>query len=158
MGEQVDVRLTVSTVEILLRGRRVASHLRSYQRGRHTTDPAHMPESHRRHSEWPPHRLLHWAEKTGPMTAAFFQGVMESRRHPEQGYRSCLGILRLGKHYGPQRLEAACKRALTVRAFSYRSVESILKNGLDSRPLPESTPSPPDRRQHDNLRGPDYYQ
>lgn len=158
VGEQVDVRLTVSTVEILLRGRRVASHLRSYQRGRHTTDPAHMPESHRRHSEWPPHRLLQWAEKTGPMTAAFFQGVMESRRHPEQGYRSCLGILRLGKHYGPQRLEAACKRALTVRAFSYRSVESILKNGLDSRPLPDSTPSPPDRRQHDNLRGPDYYQ
>lgn len=82
---------------------------------------------------------------------------MESRRHPEQGYRSCLGILRLGTRYGPQRVEAACKRALSARALSYRSVESILKLGLDGKPLPEPAPATA-QRHHENLRGPDYYQ
>ena len=157
VGETVDIRLTASTVEILLRGRRITSHLRSFLRGRHTTKNEHMPESHRRHSEWPPHRLLNWAGKTGPNTVALFQGVMESRPHPEQGYRSCLGILRLGRRYGAERVEAACKRALSVRALSYRSVESILKHGLDSKPLPETAPMTANR-QHENLRGPNYYQ
>ena len=83
---------------------------------------------------------------------------MESRPHPEHGYRSCLGIIRLGKRYGSGRLEAACRRALTVRALSYRSVESILKHGLDQKPLPETRSHPVDRRHHENLRGPDYYQ
>lgn len=145
-------------VEIFLRGRRVASHLRSYVRGRHTTDPAHRPESHRRHLEWPPERIVSWAEKTGPETAALVKGVMESRPHPEQGYRTCLGIIRLGKRYGDRRLEAACGRALSVRALSYRSVESILKNGLDHKPLPTAGVRPADRRHHENLRGPGYYQ
>jgi transposase len=158
VGEKVAVRLTVSTVEICLRGRRVASHLRSYLRGRHTTDPAHRPESHRRHGEWPPHRIINWAAETGPQTAALVKGVLEGRPHPEQGYRSCLGIIHLGKRYGPVRLEAACRRALTVRALSYRSVESILKHGLDSQPLPDPVTTIPNRRPHDNLRGPDYYQ
>jgi transposase len=157
-GERVDLRLTASVVEIFLCGKRIASHLRSYQRGRHTTDPAHRPESHRRHLDWPPERLVSWAEKTGPQTAALVKGVMESRPHPEHGYRTCLGIMRLGKRYGERRLEAACQRALTVRALSYRSVESILKNGLDQKPLPEHTARPADRRHHENLRGPDYYQ
>jgi transposase len=157
-GERVDVRLTASTVEIFLRGRRIASHLRSYQRGKYTTDPGHRPESHRRHLEWPPDRIVNWAEQTGPETAALVKGIMESRPHPEHGYRTCLGIIRLGKRYGTRRLEAACKRALTVRALSYRSLESILKNGLDQKPLPEHSTRPADRRHHENLRGPDYYQ
>ncbi|MDQ6920260.1 MAG: hypothetical protein M3170_01510 [Candidatus Dormibacteraeota bacterium] len=146
-GERVDVRLTASTVEIFLRGRRIASHLRSYLRCRHTTDPAHRPESHRRHLEWPPERLVSWAEATGPQTAALVNGILEARPHPEHGYRSCLGIIRLGKRYGERRLEAACKRALTVRALSYRSVESILKHGLDQKPLPD-TPAPLADRRH----------
>lgn len=158
VGERVDVRFTASVVEIFLRGQRVASHLRSYRAGRFTTDPSHRPDSHRRHLEWPPHRLVTWAEKTGPQTAALVKGVMESRPHPEQGYRTCLGIMRLGKRYGERRLEAACHRALSVRALSYRSVESILKNGLDQKPLPDHSARPVDRRHHDNLRGPDYYQ
>ena len=157
VGETTDVRFTASVVEIFLRGRRVTSHLRSFRRGSHTTKPEHMPEAHRRHSDWPPHRLLGWAEQTGPSTVELFKGVMESRRHPEQGFRSCLGILRLGKRYGPQRVEAACQRALTVRALSLRSVESILRHGLDSKPLPEAAPARP-RQQHENLRGPNYYQ
>ena len=87
-GERIDVRLTATTVENFLRGRRIASHLRSYFRGRHTTDPGHRPESHRRHLEWPPERLVSWAETTGPETAALVKGIMEARPHPEHGYRS----------------------------------------------------------------------
>ena len=157
VGETVEVRLTVSAVEILHRGRRLTSHLRSFRRGGHTTKSEHMPEAHRRNSKWPPHRLLNWAGQTGPNTAAMFQGVMESRRHPEQGYRSCLGIMSLGKRYGAERLEAACKRALTVRALSLRSVESILKNGLDRQPLTDDAIVNQPRRQHENLRGPSHY-
>ncbi len=156
VGQQVEVRLTASVVEVFLRHRRVASHLRSLRRGQHTTDPAHMPASHRRHLEWTPSRIENWAEKTGPATAELVRGVMESRPHPEQGYRACLGILRLGKRFGDQRLEAASRRALAIRAFSFHSVESILKTGLDRQPLPTSSPSAPARR-HQNLRGAGYY-
>ena len=156
VGELCDVRLTASTVEIFLRGRRIASHLRSYKRGGFTTEPSHMPESHRRHLEWTPSRIVSWARQTGPATGEFAEGILESRSHPEQGYRSCLGIMRLGRRYGGERLEAACKRALTVRAFSYRSVESILKNGLDRHPLPDQPRLLP-HRLHENLRGPHYY-
>lgn len=153
--EVVDVRISATTVEIFRRGRRVASHLRSREGGRHTTASEHMPEAHRRHLEWTPGRIVRWAEGTGPQTAALVMAVMESRPHPEQGYRSCLGIMRLGKRYGDDRLEAACTRALAVSALSYRSIESILKTGLDRQPLPEALPLLP--RSHEFLRGPDYY-
>lgn len=156
VGEHCDVRLSAATVEIFLRGRRIASHLRSSVRGRHTTTSEHMPESHRRHLEWTPARIVRWAEDTGPQTASLVKAVMEERPHPEQGYRSCLGIMRLGRRFGEARLEAACTRALSVRAHSYRSVESILKNGLDSQPLPEPAPQPVPRA-HENVRGPGYY-
>lgn len=157
VGESCDVRLTATTVEALLRGRRVASHRRSFERG-YTTLPEHMPESHRRHLEWTPGRIVGWAAKTGPQTAALVDMIMRTKPHPEQGYRSCLGILRLEKRYGSARLEAACARGVAIRAFSYRSLESILKNGLDSQPLPTpATPSTPPRR-HDNVRGANYYQ
>jgi len=156
VGQLCDLRLSASTVEIFQRGRRVASHVRSFQRGRHTTDPAHMPDAHRRHREWTPGRIISWAEKTGPATAQLAQGILESRPHPEQGYRACLGIVRLGDRYGAERVEAACQRALAVRAFSYRSVESILKTGLDRQPLHAERPARL-HRHHQNLRGPDYY-
>jgi transposase len=115
-----------------------------------------MPESHRRHLEWTPGRIVSWAQKTGPATAQLTEGIMKSRPHPEQGYRSCLGIMRLSKRFGDARLEAACKRALSVRAFSYRSVESILKNGLDRQPLPEQA-APTRHRPHANVRGATHY-
>jgi transposase len=156
VGQVCEVRLSAASVEIFRRGRRIASHVRSYQRGRHSTDPAHMPDAHRRHQEWTPGRILHWAEKTGPATAELTRGILESRPHPEQGFRSCLGILRLGERYGAERVEAACRRALAVRAFSYRSLESILKSGLDRQPLPAQRPLRVHRR-HDNLRGAGYY-
>ncbi len=156
VGEQVDVRLSAVTVELYLRGRRIASHLRSSVPGRYTTEREHMPASHRAHLDWTPERIVRWAEETGPQTAALARGILESRPHPEQGYRSCLGILRLGRRYGAERLEAAATRALAVRSLSYRSVESILKIGLDRQPLPATPLSGPAPR-HDNLRGPAYY-
>jgi transposase len=155
--EHVDVRVTATTVEAFLRGRRVASHKRSFVRGGHTTVNEHMPAAHRAHQEWTPSRIVRWAENSGPQTATLVDGVMRAKPHPKQGYRSCLGILRLGKRYGPERLEAACGRALAIRSFSYRSVESILKNGLDRQPLPTATRPSPAPRSHDYVRGPAYY-
>lgn len=156
VGARVDVRSTTTVVEVFHKARRVASHLRSYLRGRHTTDPAHMPESHRRHAEWTPSRILSWAERTGPATASLCEAIMAGRPHPEQGYRSCLGIIRLAGRYGTPRLEAAATRALAARALSYRSVESILRTGLDSQPLGAPGPARP-HPHHPNLRGPSYY-
>ena len=156
IGETCDVRLTAAVVEIFLRSRRIASHLRSYKRGGFTTDSSHMPESHRRHLEWTPSRIVSWGQKVGPATGEFAEGVLKSKPHPEQGFRSCLGIMRLGKQYGDDRLEAACRRALSARAFSYRSVESILKTGLDRQPLPEQPRVRP-HPMHENVRGPNYY-
>lgn len=156
-GERVDIRASARTIEVFARGRRVASHLRSAAAGRHTTESAHMPESHRRHLEWTPGRLVAWGEQTGPATGALVSAILHSRPHPEQGFRSCLGIFRLGRRHGEARLEAACARALTVGALSYRSVDSILKGGLDQAPLPEP---PPVRatRTHANVRGPAAYE
>jgi transposase len=156
VGQQLDLRLTATTVEAFFRGNRVASHLRSFRPYAFTTDPAHMPASHRAHREWTPGRILRWARASGPRTAELVEGVLGARPHPEQGYRSCLGILRLGQRYGVARLEAACARALALRAHSYRSVESILKTGLDRQPLPPPAPPAP-ARPHANLRGPGYY-
>ena len=116
-----------------------------------------MPESHRRHLEWSPGRIVRWAEQTGPATGALVAAILASRPHPEQGYRSCLGILRLGRRYGPERLEAAAVRALAIGARSYRSVESILRTGLDRQPLPDAPASGPARR-HENVRGGTYYE
>ncbi|HWQ69098.1 MAG TPA: IS21 family transposase [Patescibacteria group bacterium] len=157
--ERVDVRRTALTVEIFHRGQRVAAHLRSHARGQHTTITAHMPKAHQAHREWSPSRLIAWAESVGPQTAALVEAILHSRPHPEQGYRSCLGILRLARRDGAPRLEAACARALAAGARSYRHVEAILKHGLDRSPLPEAGPVPPTRSVvHDQLRGSTYYQ
>ncbi|NIS62491.1 MAG: IS21 family transposase [Proteobacteria bacterium] len=157
--ERVDVRLTDTTVEIFFKSRRVALHCRSYRRGRHTTLATHMPKSHQKYLEWTPSRLIRWAGQIGPHTQNLVACILENRPHPEQGYRSCLGLLRLGKRYCPERLEAACARALAFKAYSYRNVESILKKGLDQQPL---NPSSPQTRlplvEHENLRGREYYQ
>jgi transposase len=156
IGEVLDVRLSATTVEVLFRHRRVASHVRSYRPG-YTTDPAHMPGSHRRYASWAPARIVSWARKTGPATAKLAEAVLASRPHPEQGFRTCLGIMRLGERYGAERLEAAAERALALRSYTYRSVESVLRHGLDRQPLPaERAPAPP-LPAHANVRGPGYY-
>ena len=154
--KQLDVRITQHTVECFHRGQRVASHRRSLNKGRHTTVPAHMPEAHRQVGEWTPQRLANWAAKTGQATEKLISTVLTSRRHPQQAYLSCLGILRLGKAYGDDRLEAACRRALILGSHGYKSIESILKHRLDDQPLAEQQELalPED---HDNIRGPSYY-
>ena len=133
-------------------------HRRSPQAGGFTTIPEHMPHAHRAHLEWSPTRLIRWGATVGPHTAALVEQILASRPHPEQGYRSCLGLLRLAKQYGPERVEAASGRAVAVGARSYRHVEAMLKHGLDRVPLEADDPPPSPRRVHDNVRGPAYYQ
>jgi transposase len=153
----VEVRLTTTTVEIFHDGRRVAAHVRSFRKGGFTTEPGHRPKSHQTHLDWSPSRLVRWATKTGPSTAALVQHVLDSRPHPEHGYRACLGILRLGDRYGPERLEAACRRALSIGGTTYRSVKSILEHGLDREPLTEEQTALRLPQAHPHLRGPAYY-
>jgi transposase len=156
VGRRVDVRATTTTVEVFSSSRRVAAHVRSHVAGAHTTDAAHMPKSHRRYAEWTPSRIVEWAKHTGPATAELAQAIMEARPHPEQGYRSVLGIIRLADRYGAERVEAACRRALGLRSFSYRSIEQMLRHGLDQAPLPVTHALRPHPR-HQNLRGATYY-
>lgn len=151
------VRLTATTVECFHKGQRVASHVRSAERGRHTTVVAHLPVAYRQYRAWSPARLIHWAETIGPATAAVAAGIMAGRPHPEQGYRACLGLLRLGRQYGPTRLEAACHRAQALEAFAFKSVQSILQTGLDQQPLPTLATPVPLPREHEHLRGTTYY-
>ena len=155
--EQLWARSTATTVELFHRGRRVASHLRSYVPGRHTTETAHMPAAHQKQAEWTPTRILGWASTVGPMTAALAEAILAERRHPEHGYRSCLGLFRLAKRFGNARVEAACARALAVGARSYRHVESILKHGLDHAPALDVEPREAPSVVHENVRGSDYY-
>jgi transposase len=129
--ESVEVRFTSTTVEVLFKNRRVASHPRSYRQGGFTTLKEHMPKAHQQYLEWTPSRIIRWAAQTGPHTEKLVTRILESKPHPQQGFRSCLGIIRLGKQYSPDRLEAACTYALSIHGFSYKSVQSILKNGLD---------------------------
>ena len=154
--QALDVRLTEHTVECFLQRHRIASHVRSPLKGRHTTVAEHMPKAHREFAEWTPERLVRWAEQTGPATAAVIGHILATRPHPQQGFRSCLGILRLGERDGNDRLEAACARALRLNACRYKSIESMLQRGLDRQALPEQQSL--DRPvAHDHLRGPGYF-
>lgn len=152
--EVVEARITDTTIEILHAGRRVAVHPRSALKRRHTTTPEHMPSAHRRYASWTPARMLSFAAQIGPSTTALV--IMRTKPHPEQGFRACLGILRLAKTYGEVRLEAACQRGLTIGARSYGSIASILKTGVDralhDTTVPEVAPLP-----HANIRGRGYY-
>jgi len=154
--EQVEARITDTTIEILHKGSRVASHARSYLHSRHTTVREHMPSAHRRHAEWTPSRMMREARKIGPATIALVEAIMKAKPHPEQGFRACLGILRLARSYGSARLEAACRRGNDIGATTYGSIASILKHGLDKayarEPTPETSPV-----RHGNIRGTDYY-
>jgi transposase len=155
-GKKLEVRLTAHTVEALLKGQRVASHVRSFVPHQHTTVKEHMPPAHQAYAEWSPSRFIRWAEKTGPHTARLVQTIIESRAHPEQGYRSCLGILRLEKHYPKERLENAAARALRYCNFSLKALRKILENGLD-RLEEKDSGSAPALPAHDNIRGGQYY-
>lgn len=154
--KQIEVRYCQYTVECFHKGKRVASHVRNTHRGSHTTVKDHMPVKHQKYLEWTPERFMRWAATIGPETLSFTETLLGQRNHPQQAYRSLLGILRLGKSYGEPRLEAACKRALHINSFSYRSLLSILKNGLDQKSLP-SPSTGVTTTEHANIRGPQYY-
>ena len=156
VNESLEVRITTTAVECFHKHKRVASHLRLQRRGQYATVTAHMPKSHQDYAQWTPERLVHWAGKTGPDTVRVVESILRNRPHPQQGFRACLGLMRLGKEYGPERLEAACTRALAMQTVGFKSIESILKRGLDKTPLPQKTPEKPPL-DHDNIRGPEYY-
>jgi transposase len=138
--QTVDLRLSATTVEVFQRGTRIWVHRRSHHAGGFTTVPEHMPHAHRAHAEWSPSRLIRWGASVGPQTAALVEQILASRPHPEQGYRSCLGLLRLAKQYGAERVEAASTRAVAVGARSYRHVEAMLKHGPRPGLLPTGAP------------------
>jgi transposase len=153
--QQLDVRLTDQTVELFQHGKRVAAHRRSRLPGRFTTLEEHRPKSHQRYLEWTPSRILDWVKTIGPECAKVVEKIMADRPHPEQGFRSALGIIRLGKAVGNDRLEAACRRALHFGTCSYTSLKSILQNNLEALPLEQELPLPSPA--HENLRGGPYY-
>lgn len=153
--EELAIRYTSRIVEAFYKGKRVASHVRSNRRGHYETVPEHRPKGHQEHLEWTPSKMITYAQATGPKTAEFVKQILENRRFPEQGYRSCLGILRLAKSYPKQRLEAACERAIILGALSYKSVKTILQNKMDFKPLvPQGTTL---KINHENIRGGDYF-
>jgi transposase len=155
--QRVEVRLAATTVEIFLKGRRIASHRRRSGRGHYATDPAHMPAAHRAHAEWTPSRLIAWAGTTGPATADLVTAILATKPHPEQGYRACLGLMRLSKRYGSERMEGACARAGQLRAPSYRTVATILATGADRVPLADGPEPLVVLPAHANIRGRAYY-
>ena len=158
VGQKLDLRITASTVEVMHKGNRVASHLR-YGKERFSTLTEHMPKSHQAHRDWSPGRFLNWAGDIGPCTAQVVKQQLENRPHPEHGYRACLGLLNLSRRYDRSRLENACERALSIRSANYQSISSILKQGLDQQPLQrdESAHAQGELPLHTNVRGAGYY-
>jgi transposase len=154
--QEVEIRATASTVEVFHKGIRVASHARSHAPHRHTTIHEHRPKAHQRHLEWTPSRIVEWSGKIGPATAQVVDRILASNRHPEQGFRSCLGVIRLGDQYPHARVEAAARRAVALNVCSYQSLKAILENNLDNQALDPGTDAQPPV-DHPNLRGPDYY-
>ena len=153
--EHAEVRATATTVELLVKGVRVAAHVRDDTPNKYTTIAAHVPKAHRDYAEWDPPRLIAWAKQVGPSCAALVEGIMSRRKHPQHGFQSCMGVMALRKHYEDARIEAACARAMKVNAFSCKSVKAILKNGLDAQQLEEQQNL--GLPLHENIRGAEYY-
>lgn len=151
--QQVDLRATARTIEIFHRGKRVAVHQRRYGGPRHGTDPDHMPSSHRRYAEWTPERFRRWAASIGPQTEGLVIAILASRPHPEQGFRTCLGILRLFRDIDRNRAEAVSARAVEIGGLNCNSIASLIANYKAARHSIEPTAIV----DHANLRGPDYF-
>jgi transposase len=155
VGIEIDARVTARTIELFANGDRIAAHERMSGNHKHTTVPDHMPSSHRRYADWTIDRIRHDAARIGPTTAALCELILEHKRHPEQGFRACVGIIRLAKSFGAERLEAAASRAIDIGARTYGSVKSILDNNLDRHPAHK--PADGVAIVHRNIRGPRYY-
>jgi len=154
--QELEVRATGDTVEIYKNSSRIYAHRRSYRKYQYTTIPEHMPPSHQKYVEWTPERILNWAEKYGPAVKAFTQQIMKQRKYPEQAFKSCLGIIRLGKHYSSERINNACQRAMDFRIYTYKGVKNILSKNLDCK---KEYKKKSDEKiiKHKNIRGSEYY-
>lgn len=157
VGKALELRVTARGLECLHGGRRVATHRRSFQAGGYTTVPEHLPASHRAHLEWSPSRLIAWGERIGIATAEVVQRMLCENKHPEHGYRRCLGLLSLARRYGAARLETACAITLRAGGYRYRTVKQVLANNRDRLEL-EVAAAQWHSPAHENVRGPDYYQ
>ena len=156
VGQALEARITRHGIELLLRGQRVAAHVRNTQRGGFTTVQEHMPAAHRAHLQWTPTRLIEWGQRIGVACGELITRLLQTYKHPEHGYRSCLGLLNLERRYGQERLEGACARALALETVRYSHVRDLLANHCDQlAPAQEASWSSP---AHANVRGPDYYQ
>lgn len=155
--QEIELRFTSSTVECLHQGKRVASHARSYHKGAHTTLIEHMPKAHQKHMSWTPGRFLNWALEIGVATRDLVSYLLTNKPHPEQGFRSCIGLLRLAKQHSSERLEQACARALKLNSPRRHTVASMLEKGLENAPLPITNVVKVSTILHDNIRGSDYY-
>ena len=153
---KVIIRITPKTVSVYKDGCRISSHVRSFLKGRHTMILEHLPRAHREYKQWTPSRIISWAKSLGENTGLVVERIIEEREHPVLGYRSSLGVIRLEKSYGRERLEAASKRAVAFGAYSFQSIKSILKKGLDKKPL-EKEINKNIPQNHENVRGSDYY-
>lgn len=158
ISKELHVRYTQKTVEIFYKNKRIASHIRSFEQGTHTTVTEHMPKNHQKYAEWTPPKIMSWAKNNGEATGKLAEKIIESRKHPYLGYRSCVGIIGLAKNYGQKRLEQACQRALSIGAYSYKSVKSILKNNLDKLQIAIYQQHHVTEQQHENIRGGGYFQ
>lgn len=157
IGKEVEVCLTAMTVEIFHDGKRVASHVRSHKRGVFVTVHEHRPHSHQKHLEWTPERMRRWGETIGTNTGEMIESIIKTFVHPDHAYGKCLGLLRLAKKCGNDRLELACGRALTLQAISYQSVKNILSKGLENAEIPHESEETCLPLFHENVRGSDYY-
>lgn len=155
--QEVELRITLGMIEVLAHGRRVASHPRSHRKGAYSTTADHMPAAHRAHAGWSPAKMVSWAESVGTATGKLVERLLEEKTHPEQGYRACLGLMRLTRTVGQSRMEAACERALAIGAHRYKSVASILDKGLDRQPVTGPAQAELPLPEHANVRGPTYY-
>ena len=156
VGQQVQLRATPTTVELMHNNLRVAMHAVNTRKGSFTTLPEHMPDNHREHLQWSPDKLIAWAQKVGRACEMVVRWQLEHRAHPEQAYRSCLGLMRLLRTYGGDRLEAACARAQSIQSPKYKTIDSILKSGLDKLVAPQREVQG-ELPLHENVRGADYY-
>lgn len=155
--KKIEFRLTSNTVEIIYKGSRVASHVRSIRKYGHSTEKAHMPDSHQAYLEWTPERVLEYAARVGEKTSALIQLMMQEREYPQQSFRSCLGVVRLARSWGADQLEAACERALAANSHSYKSVQLILKHSFNGKNNQRKSETKQLKIVHENIRGSGYF-
>lgn len=153
-GRKIRLIYTNSAVEMYYDNQRIAWHRRNYRAHGYTTDADHMPSHHKYYAEWNPERFMKWGEQKGSYVREMVGKILMTRKHPEQAFKSCQGVLHLAGKYGAERLNAACRRAIYFGDYSYRSVLNILEKGLEKIEEEETSPALPF---HDNIRGGSYY-